>query len=89
MELPKFVKDKKAVINMLNHDNQCCKWAVTRALNPVEKDQGRITKTLKQQAEERFNWTGVSFPTPIHGLLRVAGRAGVGTPSELGFWVRV
>ena len=66
MELPKFVMDKKAVINIKNNDNQCFKLAVTRALNPVEMDPCRVTKSLKQQAEE-LGWTGVSFPIPING----------------------
>ena len=32
----------------------------------VDEKPGRVTKTLKQQAEE-LNWTGVSFSTPIDG----------------------
>jgi hypothetical protein len=35
VELPKFIKDKKAVINIQNTDNACFKWCVLRALNPV------------------------------------------------------
>ena len=48
--MPKAIKNKRAVINMENEDNQCFKWAVTRALNkPGEdnKNPGRITKILK------------------------------------------
>ena len=36
--LPKYLADKKAIINMQNEDNQCFKWCVTRALNPVMRD---------------------------------------------------
>ncbi len=32
-KLPPFISNKKAVINMKNNDDQCFKWAVTRALN--------------------------------------------------------
>ena len=64
MPLPKFVMNKKAIINVRNDDNQCLKWALTRALNLVEKNPGRIAKKLKQESEQ-LNWTGVSFPTPI------------------------
>ena len=35
--LPKFVASKKATINLKNEDDECFKWAITRALNPVEK----------------------------------------------------
>ena len=35
--LPRFLAAKKAIINRRNEDNECFKWAITRALNPVEK----------------------------------------------------
>ena len=67
ISLPKKIKDRKALINMNNKDNQCFKWAVTRALNPVTKSEStnpeRITKELKKQANE-LNWDGIEFPTP-------------------------
>ena len=37
IDLPPFLKNKKAIINMKNQDNECFKWCVLRALNPVEK----------------------------------------------------
>jgi hypothetical protein len=49
--LPKFIADKKAVINIENKDNYCFKWCLTRALNPVVKNPQRITKILKYQSE--------------------------------------
>ena len=33
----KFLAAKKAIINLKNDDDECFKWAITRALNPVEK----------------------------------------------------
>ena len=35
--LRKFLAAKKAIINLRNEDDECFKWAITRALNPVEK----------------------------------------------------
>jgi len=35
--LPKELANKKTVINLKNNDNLCLKWAVTRALNPVDE----------------------------------------------------
>ena len=32
---------------MKNEDDECFKWSVTRALNPVDKNAERITKTQK------------------------------------------
>ena len=35
--LPAFLAAKKAIINLRNEDDKCFKWAITRALTPVEK----------------------------------------------------
>ena len=42
----------------------CFKWAVTRALFPVERDSERVTKLLKKQAET-LNWSDISFPPVV------------------------
>ena len=49
LPLPSKITTKKAVINMKNNDDQCFKWSVVRALNPVEKNSERITKELKDE----------------------------------------
>ena len=64
---PKVIVMKKAVINMENDDNQCFKWAVTRALNPVENNPQRIKKILKTQAE-KYNWNDIEFPTKLKDI---------------------
>ena len=64
---PKLIVKKKAVINMKNDDNQCGKWAITRALNPVDRDSERITKKLKTQAE-KYNWNGIEFPMKLEDI---------------------
>ena len=68
---PKIIVKKKAVINMENDDNQCFKWAVTRALNPVDRDSepnpNRITKALKNQSE-KYNWNDIEFPTKLKDI---------------------
>ena len=35
--LPAILAAKKAIINLKNEDDECFKWSITRALNPVEK----------------------------------------------------
>ena len=66
---PKAIVKKKAVINMENDDDQCFKWAVTRALNPAERNPNRITKILKIQAE-KYNWDGKEFPTKLKDICK-------------------
>jgi len=41
--LPKFLADKKPLINMKNKDPQCFKWCVARELHPVT-----VQLTLKE-----------------------------------------
>ena len=62
--LPARIKNKGAVINPKNEDNQCFKWCVVRALNPVDKNPNRITKELLEQAES-LNWSGLKFPVDL------------------------
>ena len=50
--LPDHLAKKKALINLKNEDNECFKWAVTRALNPADKNVERIDKKLKEKAKE-------------------------------------
>ena len=59
--LPKKLANKKAIINMKNNDDQCFKWCIARALNPIEKNPERIDKNLRKQAEN-FNWKNIKFP---------------------------
>ncbi len=66
-KLPPLIAKKKAVINMKNDDDQCFKWAVTRALNPAKRDSEKITKELRKQAEE-LNWEGITFPMKVKDI---------------------
>ena len=68
LPLPKKIRDKKAVINMKNGDDQCFKWSVVRALNPVEKNSERITNELKEQSE-RLDWSGLKFPVKLDQIV--------------------
>src|SRR5271157_1231131 len=57
--LPAVLADKKAIINMKNEDDQCFKWCVSRALNPVDEHPERITKELQIQAEKLI-WNDIN-----------------------------
>ncbi len=66
-KLPPIITKKKAVINMKNNDDQCFKWAVTRALNPVDRNSERITKELRDQAE-KYDWSEITFPVKVKDI---------------------
>ena len=70
IELPSWIKNKKAVVNVLNKsDNECFKWCVTRALHPIRKNKERLTSKLREQSKI-FDWTGVNFPTTFEDISR-------------------
>ena len=46
--LPKLLAAKNAIINLKNEDGESFKWAITRALNPVEKQSERIDQKLRE-----------------------------------------
>ena len=49
--LLKFLAAKKAIINLKNDDDECFKWAMARALNPVEKTLNVLIKKLREKSE--------------------------------------
>ena len=65
--LPKFLAAKKAIINLKNEDDECFKWAITRALNPVEKNSERIDKELRETSKI-LNWKGLKFPVKLSDI---------------------
>jgi hypothetical protein len=67
IELPNELLKKKAIVNPENKDNECFKWVVARAMNPVEKNPQRITKDLIKQANE-FVWKDIEFPTTLKDI---------------------
>ena len=80
-KLPPIITKKKAVINMINKEckkrceecdqcegsKMCFKWAVTRAMNPVDDNPQRITKELREQAK-MHKWGGITFPTKVKDI---------------------
>ncbi|CAB3997853.1 Hypothetical predicted protein [Paramuricea clavata] len=60
--LPESIKRRKAIVNMKINDDKCFKWAVTRALNPINIHPERISKELEEQSK-KLKWEGTEFPT--------------------------
>ena len=66
--LPDELAKKNAVINVKNKDDQCFKWCITRALNPTDIHAERITKELRNQAEE-LDWSDIEFPDAMDEIV--------------------
>ena len=69
IELPQFLKNKQAIINMKNQDNKCFLWSVLRALNPKDTNPDRIDKDLKSK-EDTLNMEGINYPVDFRGVDR-------------------
>ena len=57
--LPKFLAAKKAIINLKNEDDECLKWATTRALNPVEKTLNELIKNFEKVRDPQLGWSEI------------------------------
>lgn len=68
-KLPPYLSKKRCIINMVSDDEMCFKWSITRACNPTKRNPTRVTKKLKLQSE-KYNWTGISFPTPLSDITK-------------------
>ena len=69
IDLPPFLKNKKALINMKNEDEECFKWCVLRALYPKDRDAERIDKNLKSK-QDILNMEGIRYPVNFRGIDR-------------------
>ena len=65
--LPAFLAAKKAIMNLKNEDDECFKWATTRALNPVEKHSERIDKKLRETSKV-LNWKELKYPVILSDI---------------------
>ena len=65
---------KKAIINPLNKDLECFKWAVIAATRweEIDKNPQKISKLKRFEAD--FDWTGVGFPVSFRGIKRFESR---------------
>ena len=65
--LPAFLAAKKAIFNFKNEDDECFKWAITRALNPLENHPERIDRKLRETSKV-LNLEGLKFPVNLSDI---------------------
>ena len=66
IDLPPWIKLKKAVINPKNKDDKCFLWCVLRYLHPKPRDNERIND-LKQYEDELVT-KGLNFPMAVKDI---------------------
>ena len=67
IDSPKWLKDKKSIINPKNNDDKCFQYAVTLALNldKINKNPQRVSKI--KPIIEKYNCEDISFPSTSKG----------------------
>ena len=68
MPLPPKLKNKKAILNIQNRDNECLRWAIRAALF---QPRGDMRRTSSYPTEDGLNFTGIDFPTPVSQIDRL------------------
>ena len=68
IDLPGWIKNKKAIVNIKNKDEKCFLWCILRYLHPKERDEERI-KDLEKY-EFSLNTKGITFPMNINDITK-------------------
>ena len=68
--LPTKLKNKKAILNIQNRDNECLRWALRAALFPAPRGRNPI-RPSSYPTEDGLNFTGIDLPTPVSQIDRL------------------
>ena len=68
IDLPSWIKDKKAIINLQNKDDKCFLWCILRYLHPKELHAERI-KDLEKY-EFSLNTKEITFPMKLNDITK-------------------
>ena len=68
IDLPQWIKLKKAIINIKNKDDKCFLWCILRYLHPKKRDNERITD-LKNYEDELVT-KGLTFPMDVKDIVK-------------------
>ena len=69
IDLPEVLKNKHAIINMKNQDEECFKWCVLRVLNLKNKNAERVDSDLKSK-QDSINMEGIRYPVSLRAIDR-------------------
>ena len=62
IESPKWLKDKKCIVNQKDNDNKCFQYVATLALNfdDIDRNPQRVSKI--KPFIDNYNWNNINFP---------------------------
>jgi hypothetical protein len=62
IELPKWIADKKACINIKNDDNKCSKYSIQCGVYKIYEKKNPQELRHYSQLTDNINWEGVTYP---------------------------
>ena len=69
IDLPTYIKNKKAVINVQNNDNKCFMYAIlTKFDNRMNKSKFSKKNFKNLEKKSGLNFKCINFPTPINQI---------------------
>ncbi|XP_065211441.1 uncharacterized protein LOC135839374 [Planococcus citri] len=68
IDLPKTLKDKKAIINVKNNDNECFKWSLLACLYPAKDNPQEIIKYKAYEKTFDKALKDIEFPIKIKDI---------------------
>ena len=68
IDLPGWIKNKKAIVNIKNKDDKCFLWCILRYLHPKETHEEKI-KDLEKY-EFSLNTKGITFPIKLKDITK-------------------
>ena len=66
IDLPDWIKNKKAIVNIQNKDEKCFLWCILRYLHPRKDNDSRLTDLKKY--EFSLNTKGITFPMKLKDI---------------------
>ena len=67
IELPAYIRNKHAVINIKNDDEKCFLWCLLRSLNLKNKHNDRIDKDLRNKIDT-LDMSDIKYPVSIKDI---------------------
>ena len=65
---PSKLRNKQAVINVKNKDDECLRWAIRAALFPA---QTHVDRPGSYPRDDGLDFTGIDFPTPLSQISKI------------------
>ena len=73
--LPKWIRDKYAVTNIIGTGNDCFKWAALAGLHPASEHPNRMENYLP--FVEMYDFSSLTFPVPLSSVAPFAAGNGI------------